>query len=184
MEKQQAAAFTGNPEREPERREEEIVSIDPVQCGTPNASLEAMDERLVTTLLLAGEAMAAPLRGNASPPLRAAFARPDRPSGSLAGEDFEWLGDIVRQIRTRIAEDPRRAELLARLREAFGDGDTLYLLFRRLFPAQRSVPHRGEDGKPVLSPREVEVLREAAADVRTRRLPNDCTSRRASSTTI
>src|SRR5262249_30826968 len=40
----------------------------------------------------------------------------------------------------QVVADPRCADLLAPVREAFGDGDALRLLFRQFFPDQITLP--------------------------------------------
>src|SRR3712207_8891254 len=66
------------------------------------------------TTLFRSEALAAPLRrtGEERP-----HAAPEPRRGPDLPGDFDWLLDITRQIRARLAEDPRRADLAAHLRQ-------------------------------------------------------------------
>jgi len=114
---------------------------------------------LVTSLGLAGEAVAAPLRETDATRFPATYATPEGYEGPLVPDDFGWLIDLLQQIRTRLEEDPRRGALLGRLREAFGDGNALRLLFHLLFPGQDKAIHLNGKGKPRLTDRQVEVLR-------------------------
>jgi DNA-binding CsgD family transcriptional regulator len=132
------------------------------------------EDRLLTFLMLAGEALAAPLRGDGngteSAPYVPTYATPVEEDGSVMGNGAEsvpysGLLKVIEQIRALLAQDARLAKLIVQLREAFGDGDDLRLLFRGFFPQQRPLKVMGKNGKPILSAREVEVLREASHDL-------------------
>lgn len=124
----------------------------------------AEEDCLVTTVLLAGEALAAQETNTPEAISDAVHALPEGTERPHVLDDFGWLCDIAGTIRQRLAEDPRRSELLTYLAAAFGDGETLKLLFQNLFPDQPARRTLTVDGKPILSEREVEVLFEAAGD--------------------
>jgi DNA-binding CsgD family transcriptional regulator len=125
------------------------------------------EDQLITTLMLAGEAL-----GEQSPDWKAlpapeappSYAQPEGNARPAILDDFAELLALTRQIQAWSEADPRRAELLERLGAAFGDGDTLRMLFRNLFPDQVPKPTRDTDGKPLLSMREVQILYEAVGD--------------------
>lgn len=58
------------------------------------------------------------------------------------------------------------AALVAALPEAFGDGDVLRFLFNSLFPGTQRPKQLGPNGRPILSDRQVRVLRLAATEQR------------------
>jgi DNA-binding CsgD family transcriptional regulator len=140
--------------------------IDPVSAPFDHiyTGHDPADERLVTTLMLAGEALAETLHPGETQPVSIPHAIPianDRPS---ICEDFQGLLDIFRQIEAWIAADPRHEELLAELCGACGDGMILRVLLHNVLPPQRVYRQMDSVGKPVLSEREVAVLREVAGD--------------------
>jgi DNA-binding CsgD family transcriptional regulator len=129
------------------------------------------EERLVTTLMLAGEALAEGVQAHPQhlntrtrehPPT---FARSVDNARPAVFEEFGGLLELCGRIRAWVEEDARHAELLAQLTDAFGDGETLQLLFRNLFGEQKPRTPTDIGGKPVLTPAEVDVLRESAKDL-------------------
>jgi DNA-binding CsgD family transcriptional regulator len=131
---------------------------------------DADEDRLVTTLLLAAEALTAALTPGPSPDSgrgeeNVTYAQPVGVERPAFFEDYGWLCDLAGQVRARLAEDPRRIEMLEGLIAAFGDGTLLRALFRNLFPPPSRSPSLNHDGQPFLTAREVEVLREATRDL-------------------
>jgi DNA-binding CsgD family transcriptional regulator len=124
-------------------------------------------DRLVSTLMLAGEAIAETWKPeetqNADTPAPE-HATPVENPKPLLFDDIDALQELVEMVEKWRSADPRRAELLTRLREAFEDGDILRVMFYTLFPEQKRMGRRNQDGKPVLSKREVNVLKEVASD--------------------
>jgi DNA-binding CsgD family transcriptional regulator len=127
------------------------------------------EERLVSALMLAGEKVATeldprpPIPGegeDAVPP--PTFATPEGSDGGDPAEDCGGLAELVTLIRARLAQDARLSSLLARLPVYFGDGDLLRAVFRNFYPAQKTEKTLNADGSPILTKREVEVLRETA----------------------
>ena len=88
---------------------------------------------------------------------------PQISSDQAALADLHGLQQVVEQIRQLAAQDSRLATQLNALPAAFGDGSALRNLFVNVFPDQcvRAVPDK--KGNAVLSQREVEILRMAAA---------------------
>jgi DNA-binding CsgD family transcriptional regulator len=124
------------------------------------------DEDLVTTIMRASEMIAAsfrPGRGIAAPAPQ--FATPEDYDESVLPNDFSELASVLAHIRSLMAHDPKLARQASYAREAFGDGETLKVLFHGLFPGQKSTPYHNPDGTPILTLREVEVLRQAACDL-------------------
>lgn len=119
---------------------------------------------LVTSLLLAGESIAATCATQTGQNPGAPHASPEDQSVLPRVEDFEGLLPILDQVRAWLDADPNRDWLLRQLCTAFGGGDLLRLLFRNLFPGQSKPPTRLLGKQALLSPREIVVLREAAGD--------------------
>jgi DNA-binding CsgD family transcriptional regulator len=86
-------------------------------------------------------------------------------NGSALPDGLSGLAAVVGHIHSLFAHDLTLAWQAAVAREAFGDGEMLRFLFRNLFPARRPMPHLNPDGSPILSAREVDVLKEAAKDL-------------------
>jgi DNA-binding CsgD family transcriptional regulator len=123
------------------------------------------EARLVTALMRAGEEIAAPAMTEGAGWKREenpAFAEPVAPTPPLG---YGRLLPLLEQIKAHLAQDEELSALIARLPEAFGDGRMLWPLFRSLFTERKAPPTRDADGAPVLTDREVEVLREAAGDI-------------------
>jgi DNA-binding CsgD family transcriptional regulator len=122
-----------------------------------------MEERLMSTLLLAGERLADTQRSKPNLRLDTRHAVPVGEDALPLMDDPNSLHDFVRMTQMWAESEPRRKEFLHQLRVAFTDGDMLRVLFRNLFPDAKPVVHIGRDGKWQLKPRQVEVLRELAA---------------------
>jgi DNA-binding CsgD family transcriptional regulator len=147
-------------QREEPTNEEISAPFDHIYTGR-----DPVEDRLVTTLLLAGAALSHSHHYRETQPCPASHATPagnDRPA---ILSNFGWLTEIAELICVRLAEDPSRAELLSELREALGDGEILRVLLRNSVPAQRSPTLPTANGSAVLSDREVGILREAAGDL-------------------
>ncbi len=125
------------------------------------AVIPQQEAALVTALLLAGEELAAPMRSHDRAKNRAVHAEA-QPRLYTAETDFGWMLDVARHAATRLAEVPGRGRLAAALTDALGDGETLSLLFNRFFPRRRGAMYLGQDGKPLLTRRQIEILREAS----------------------
>ncbi len=121
------------------------------------------DDAIVTGLLLAGEQLASPFREPERLRSRAPHARSD-PEVS-ASNDFGWLVDIARHAAMRLAEKPDRPSVASSISDALGDGEALALLFGRFLPGRKPPICLDPDGKPILTPRQVEMLREAGQDL-------------------
>lgn len=119
-----------------------------------------LDDALVTAVLLAGEELAAPMRPSDRMGRRASPATPLGRPAPLA-TDFGWMLDVVRHAAVRLAEQPARSRLADAVTEALGDGEALAQLFGRFFPRTRAAMRLGEDGRPILTRRQIELLREA-----------------------
>jgi DNA-binding CsgD family transcriptional regulator len=125
--------------------------------------INVADQNIVTTVYRACEPLAAEF-GPYSAPSGMTFARPEDWDESAIPASFDELYDILRRIRALMASDTRLAAQASAIREAFGDGETLQIMFRQMFPGQGPRTRRNKDGSPLLTEREVEVLREVAAD--------------------
>jgi DNA-binding CsgD family transcriptional regulator len=123
------------------------------------------EERLVTTILLAGEALADPECGPDPAFPNVPCATPKNPAFPSFLDDLDSLRALITQIHAWIDADPRHAELLTLLRAGFGDGELLRVLFHNLFPEQPPRRALNPDGTPILSDREVEVLQATCADL-------------------
>jgi DNA-binding CsgD family transcriptional regulator len=64
----------------------------------------------------------------------------------------------------RLAEDPDRSRFAADVTSALGDGEALALLFGRFLPGRKPPVFLDAAGRPILTPRQVEMLREASQD--------------------
>ncbi|MCC6446652.1 MAG: hypothetical protein IT210_24770, partial [Armatimonadetes bacterium] len=118
------------------------------------------DDRMTTLLSLAGEAMAAPCDEPAAESLCPRHATPE--GGSAPPPDFAGLIDLAGHIRAFLDRNPELAAMTERLPEAIGSVDVLRNLFSGLL-AKPPVPMvKGNNGKPLLTRREVEVLKEAS----------------------
>ena len=148
------------------------------QSATPR---DPQEDRLVTRLLHAAEAVAEPLRccpadiAQRSAPTHAT-PKPvtsqrsngqSRPNGHgdphAPEDDYAWLRDIVQQVRQRLGEDPRRGELLADLREAVGNGEVLRTLFWK--PVAAAAAEGEPQSRKRLSKRQIQVLEAASGDL-------------------
>ncbi len=121
-------------------------------------------DTLTTTLWLAAEALVhrlCPPDESHSPATHAAAK-----DGIIAMlvDDVDGLLRIIAQIRDWSDHSPNHRELLSQMVAAYGDGEILKALFCRLFPDQPVMRHLDADSRPILSDREVEILREAAGD--------------------
>jgi DNA-binding CsgD family transcriptional regulator len=122
------------------------------------------EERLVSTLLSGGEALAEPYRDAEKMAMKPNHAVPldnDRPTFL---KDMSALRELTDMVCAWANADPHRIELLECLRRACGDGEMLRVLFNNLFPGQIGYVERSADGKRKLTEREIEILREAAGD--------------------
>ncbi len=142
------------------------MSEEPPHRNSPNIRWEinVPDEDLVTTVLRAAEQLAAPPHRHDTG-FAPSFATPEDYNESVLPPDFDRLLSVVGHIHSLFAHDPRLARQASYAREAFGDGETLRILFQSLFPKQRSVPNLDSDGTPILTGREVDILREAACGI-------------------
>jgi DNA-binding CsgD family transcriptional regulator len=140
-----------------ERTLESIPGVDPAG--------NAGQESLLTTILRAGEMLAAPQCRKEPGHLSVSHATPEGGDITAVPEDFSGLLDIVEQITCLLQNDERLAAQVAALPKAFGTGDNLRFLFYNLFPGWPRQKQLGPDGKPVLSEREVEILFYAARDL-------------------
>lgn len=122
---------------------------------------EALDEAVVTSVLLAGEELAAPMRQADRGTRAPVHAVPVRSVPPLE-TDYDWMVDVVRYAAARLAGRPSRGQLAAVLTECLGDGQGLAYLFHRFFPRRAGVVHMDSSGKTILTPRQVQILREAA----------------------
>lgn len=137
----------------------EVGGLVPEPGGPPRSGNDAEVARLVTTVGLLGEALAVALTSEKPTAPPDSFAQPAGNPRPVFFEEFAGLMQIVAQIERWLAADPRRGELLAAVREAFSDGTPMRTLFRRLFPGQCQPQSPEGEARPVLSEREVEVLR-------------------------
>ena len=126
----------------------------------------AAAQALVTTVLRASVVVNENTEGfqPATLPTTPTFATPLDCDTSALPSDFTALLDIIARIQALMKQDTHLAAQISRVREAFGDGELLEVLFRQLFPGQKTRPFITADGKPLLTKAEVRVLREAARD--------------------
>ena len=122
------------------------------------------DDAIVSRLLLAGEALAAPLRE--ADRLRDRAPHAVSSDATTVGDDAGgWIVDIARHAAMRMAEDPARNDLPISVCEVLGDGQALELLFRSFLPGRKPPVLLDTEGKPILTRRQVEILREASRDL-------------------
>src|SRR5690242_11001179 len=103
-------------------------------------------DRLLTTLLRAGEQLAETALGEASLSADVSHAVPDGDVTAPLADHFDGLRGLLEQIQALPAKAPELAEQITRLTAAFGDGYALCLLFRNLFPGQSAPQVPGRDG--------------------------------------
>ena len=132
--------------------------------GTADRHADRLHDAVVTDLLLAGEALAAPLREAERFRDRAPHAV-SASSARDSSHDCAWIVDVARHAAMRLAEEPQRAGLAASLCDALGDGQALALMFGGFFPARKPPIHLDADGRALLTRRQVEILREASRDL-------------------
>ncbi len=107
------------------QREPKVADIVLAPYNQLYTERDAAEDRLITTLLLGGEALAASLRAEAAWRETGDFATPEGNDHPAILDDFVGLLAITEQIQAWIGSDARRVELLSELREAFGNGDAL-----------------------------------------------------------
>lgn len=127
---------------------------------SPEDDLRLLEERMATTLYLAGESVA-----DVPIPDLANHAEPLSTQDAPLMTDFDWLKDLIAMIRTTLAADPRRQELLRLLPQTLADGESLRILFGNLFPEQRGQRRmfREANGKTTLTLVQIEILKDAAS---------------------
>ncbi len=124
-----------------------------------------VEDRLITTFMLAGEELLKHLGGAGHKPQQAAHARPMDMQSPASFEYSGWLLEVADLVARRLSEDPARGEMLEEMLRELGDGAELRMLFQRRI-ADMPQPHAQDmQGKPVLTRREVDVLRCAAEDL-------------------
>lgn len=123
----------------------------------------ADDNAIVTGLLLAGEQLALPFREPDRLRSRAPHAVSSR--DEVSTDDFGWLVDIARHAAMRLAERPDRPLAVSSFSDALGDGEALALLFGRFLPGRKPPMCLDAQGRPILTPRQVDLLREASQDL-------------------
>ncbi len=127
---------------------------EPVQLPPAYTGPTAAQRGQLTTILLAAEALAAPVVGTGT--LKVQHAQPlDAPEP--AG-DLQPLLRIAEDIGGLLGSGGVLAEQILGLPESLGSGDALAFLFRSLFPRERPAPMPDCAGHPFLSSRELEVL--------------------------
>jgi DNA-binding CsgD family transcriptional regulator len=132
----------------------------PVPDNLPSVPHDREIDRILTAVLRSGEAVVAPMLEGKSRPC-AGQAEPEEGADSALPADFSDLLSVLAQIRALLDKDAKLAALIARLPAAFGDGSAVLTLFRNLFPAQLPPKVLDKEGKPILTDRQVEVLRMA-----------------------
>ncbi len=121
-------------------------------------------DRILTLLLLAGEALAAPQGSEIRAPFRPEHAQTDMDDPTGIMDDMSGLLPVVEQIQALAAGSPALADCLEALPAAFGDGETLRLLFLNLFPPEGSRELIRADTEDCPTQRELEVLYFSAND--------------------
>ena len=76
-------------------------------------------------------------------------------------KDFSKLLDIVAQIRAWATNDPANQQFLDGLKDSIGAGVNLNVMFQRYFPEARPRVVVDAEGKPLLTPKQLDILREA-----------------------
>ncbi|HZO88886.1 MAG TPA: LuxR C-terminal-related transcriptional regulator [Chthonomonadaceae bacterium] len=129
--------------------------------GPPPKFGDDGDASLLTTLQRAAEALAAP-RCPADPNRPIAIpAEPEGITGMEAPDDYQRLVQVLCQIQALMGTEEKFAAQSSALFEACSQGIGLHFLLCSLLPPRKTPRVLGEDGKPLLSKREIEVLREA-----------------------
>jgi DNA-binding CsgD family transcriptional regulator len=137
------------------------------KSGNPigvRGEINLTDQHIVTSVLRTAEPLAAEIHPTPSIPDGLTFATVEDYDESVLLIPTEGLLPLITEIRELLARDTRLAALATEVRKAFGDGETLKMMFQQLFPGQEGRIKRKADGSPLLTAREVEVLREVAAD--------------------
>lgn len=160
----------------PEPQQHPVKETPPVEDRATNGNkhrkdsgirgeINVTDQDIVTSIMRAAEPLSAELSPDLLPrPARLTFAAVEDYDESSLPLPAEDLLPLIAEIRVVLAKDARLARLATEVRRAFGDGETLKILFQQLFPGQEGRQKRKPDGSPLLTLREVAVLREVAAD--------------------
>ncbi len=124
-----------------------------------------LEMQTLSSLFLMGESIAKPHIPEPyipSPPIT--HARTEKLQQHPPLCDFNTLFDLLGKIHEWSESDPRHQAFLNGLRESIGAAGNLNVLFQNLFPNTPPNVVKDSEGKPLLTPRQLDVLREAGKD--------------------